>query len=632
MRRIVILFTVLSLLAGVVATAQTRDRGTIPEKHTWNLADLYPSDAAWRESKERLVARIGGFAEFKGTLSSSPARLLAALDYASDLRKEFLRLYSYAGMASDQDTRVSAYQAMKQEMAQVGATLAAATSFLEPEILAIDRSTVDAFLEKEPKLRVYAHPLDDILRRKAHTLSPAEEKIIADAGLMADAPDSIYSIFADGDFPFPKVTLSDGREIVVDKANFGLYRAVPDRADRKLVFDAYFDALGRYRATFGAMLNGQVNRDIFYMKARGYGSSLESSLDRNAIPTSVYMAHLANVEKSLPTFHRYLQIRKRLLGVDELRYHDLYAPLLGDVDLDYPVEKAQPVILASLAPLGKEYQSIVKRSFDERWIDLYPSEGKRSGAYSNGAAYDVHPYMLLNYNGKYEDITTLTHELGHTMQSWLSNRKQPFATADYPIFVAEVASTFNEALLIDHLLGTIRDDRTRLALLGSYIDNIRLTVFRQTQFADFELKMHEMAERGEPLTGDSLGRLYLDVVRKYYGHDAGVTVVADNVQHEWMHIPHFYYNFYVYQYATAFTASAALSEKVLAGDRKATARYLDFLSAGGSNYPIALLQTAGVDMTSSEPLDLTMKKMNRIMDEMEAILARMEMKQATRQE
>jgi len=345
-------------------------------------------------------------------------------------------------------------------------------------------------------------------------------------------------------------------------------------------------------------------------------------LDGPNIPISVYTRLIDGVNRNLPAFHRYLALRKRMMGLDQLHYYDLYAPLVASVDLKYSPEEAQKHVLAAVAPLGRDYQETIQRAFDQRWIDLFPNEGKRSGAYSNGGAYDVHPYMLINYTGQYNDVSTLAHELGHTMQSYFSNRTQPYPLAGYPTFVAEVASTFNESLLIDHMLKTIKDDDTRLSLLGNYLEGIKGTVFRQTQFAEFELRMHEMAGKGQPITGDALARLYLEITRKYYGHDKGVSVVDDYVAHEWSYIPHFYRDFYVFQYATSFTASEALAQKVKSGDPEATRRYLAFLSAGGSKYPIDLLKEAGVDMTTDEPLDLTMKEMNRVMDEMEKILAR----------
>jgi oligoendopeptidase F len=329
------------------------------------------------------------------------------------------------------------------------------------------------------------------------------------------------------------------------------------------------------------------------------------------------------VNKSLPTFHRYLRLRKRMMKLpDALHYYDLYAPLVADVDLRYTPEEAEQHVLASVAPLGSDYASVVKRAFSSRWIDFYPTEGKRSGAYSNGGAYDVHPYMLLNYLGQYNDMSTLAHELGHTMHSYYSNSRQPYPTANYQTFVAEVASTFNEALLLDHMLKQIKDETTRLSLLGNYLENAKSTVFRQTQFAEFELRMHQMAEKGQPITGEALSKLYLDITRHYYGHEAGVCLVDDYIANEWSYIPHFYRDFYVFQYATSFTAAEALSAKVLAGDQAATAKYLTFLSSGGSKYPIDLLKDAGVDMTTDEPLNLTVRKMNQVMDEMEQILTK----------
>ena len=399
-----------------------------------------------------------------------------------------------------------------------------------------------------------------------------------------------------------------------------MYRAGSSREDRQKVMAAFFGALGAYSGTYGSLLNAKMQGAAFYARSHKYGSVLEASLDGPNIPTSVYMRLIEGVNRNLPTFHRYLKLRKRMMGLQELHYYDLYAPLVQSVELKYTVEESQRNILTALAPLGPDYAAGAKRAFTERWIDLYPSTGKTSGAYSAGDAYDVHPYMLLNYNGKYDDMSTLAHELGHTMHSYFSNKTQPYPLASYPIFVAEVASTFNEALLIDSMLKTIKDDATRMSLLGSYLENIKGTVFRQTQFAEFELRAHEMVEKGEPLTGEALTKLYAEIVKKYYGHDQGVCIVDDYVANEWSYIPHFYSDYYVFQYATSFTASSALSEKVLAGEPGATQRYLTFISSGKSKYPIDLLKDAGVDMTTDEPLDLTIKKMNHVMDEMEKLL------------
>jgi len=619
----------LAFITPDTSLAQERDRSKIADQYKWNLADIYPSDAAWKEAKQRLTesnpaaersVSIPALKKYEGTLNSSAQQLLGCLDLVTELNKEFARLYSYASMSLDQDTKVQLYLGMQQEMSQLGASFSAEAAFIEPEILKIDPAKVQGFIKGEKKLEIYKHYLDDILRRRAHTGTEGEEKIVADAGLMSDAPSSIHGIFTNADFPYPEVTLSDGKTVKLDAAGFALQRTSANREDRKKVFAAFMGKLNDYRRTYGTLLNGQVKTELFYKNARKYNSCLESALDASNIPTQVYHSLVDNVNKNLSTFHRYLKLRQRILGVDQLHYYDLYAPLLKNVDLKYTYEESQQHILAALKPLGTDYTDVLKKGFAERWLDVYPTEGKRSGAYSNGSAYDVHPYMLLNYNGKYDDMSTVAHEFGHSMQSYLSNKNQPYATSQYPIFVAEVASTFNEALLIDYMLKQIKDDDARLSLLGSYLEGIKGTVFRQTQFAEFELRIHEMAEKGEPLTGDVLNQVYDEIVKKYYGHDKNVCIVDDEIKSEWMYIPHFYYNFYVYQYATSFTASAALSERTLAGDKAATKKYIEFLSSGGSDYPIELLKKAGVDMTTSEPFDLTMKKMNRVMDEMEKIL------------
>ena len=600
--------------------AEERDRNRIPEQYKWDLNPLYPSDQAWRVAKEKLVTELPKVREFCGTLAQSASQLASALETLSRLEKELTRLSVYASLVSDQDTRASVYQGMQQEMIQLGSELGAEAAFIEPEILKMDSAVVERFLEQEPRLETYRHYLDDISRRRSHTLSDAEEKLLAASAVMASGPYSVYNIFSNADFAYPVVVLSDGKTVKLDKAAYSLYRASTSRPDREIVMAEFLNTLGKYRGTFGSMLNSSVQTAIYYARVRHYGSVLEASLDGPNIPTSVYARLIEGVDRNLASFHRYLKLRRRVLGLSELHYYDLYAPLVPSVNTQYPAETAEDNILEALRPLGAEYAAGAKRAFSERWIDPYPSEGKASGAYSNGAAYDVHPYMLLNYNGKYDDMSTLAHELGHTMHSYFSNKTQPYPLASYSIFVAEVASTFNEALLIDYMLKTIKEDAIKLSLLGNYLESIKGTVFRQTQFAEFELRMHEMVERGEPLTGDSLSKLYSEIVKKYYGHDYGICVVDDYVAHEWAFIPHFYNDYYVFQYATSFTASSALSEKVLAGIPGATDRYLRFISSGKSKYPIELLQDAGVDMTSDEPLELTVKKMNRVMDEVERLL------------
>jgi oligoendopeptidase F len=604
----------------LTAVAQERDRDKIADKYKWNLTDIYPSVDAWRAAKEKIAAEIPGIRRFQGKLGTSAQTLADALEMSSRLDKELSRLSVYAGLLADQDTRVPAHEGMQQEMVRLTAEFAAAASFIEPEILKIDRQKLEKLIASEPRLKVYAFYLRDIIRRAAHTLTDSEEKILADATPLAAAPQNIYGILANADFPYPSVTLTNGRSVKIDQAGYNEFRTAPNREDRKRVMSTFFNALGSFSRTYGTTMNGNVQKAIFFAKARKYPSTLEAALDGPNIPASVYTRLVDGVNKNLPAFHRYLRLRKRMMGVDELHYYDLYAPLVGSVNLKYSPEEAQQLVLAAVAPLGPDYAAVLRRAFAERWIDLFPNQGKRSGAYSNGGAYDVHPYMLINYLGQYADVSTLAHELGHTMQSYYSNKTQPYPLANYPIFVAEVASTFNEELLIEHMLKQIKDRDTRLSLLGNYLENIKGTVFRQTQFAEFELRMHEMAQKGQPLTGAALGKLYDEITKKYYGHGQRVCIVDDYVANEWSFIPHFYRDFYVFQYATSFTASTALAERVLAGDEAAKKRYLAFLSAGGSKYAIDLLKDAGVDMTTDEPLNLTIRKMNRVMDEMEKLL------------
>ncbi len=617
---VIIIFITVFAFSQAQVLGQTRERAEVPEQYKWKLEDLYASDQAWNEAKQKRVSQFDDVTKYQGKLAGSASELLACLEFDSRVSKEFGRLYSYASMKSDQDTRNSKYLAMKQEMQQLGTDYNSKAAFITPEIARMDKETIDKFIEQESGLKIYKMALYDIQRKKAHTLSEKEEKILAEAGLLADGPSTIYSIFSNAELPYPEITLSDGTTAKLTKAGYSLYRASPNREDREAVFQAFWETFTRFKGTFGTQLYANVKKDMFYARTRGYESSLHSALDENNIPTEVYLALIENVTNNLDSFHRFLNLKKRMLGVETLKYSDVYAPVVKGIDLKYTFDEAKKLVLDSIKPLGSSYGRIVEKAFEERWIDVYPTPGKRAGAYSNGSAYDVHPYILLNYNDRYDDVSTLAHELGHTMHSYYSNKNQPYPTADYSIFVAEVASTFNEALLIDKMLKEIKDDEARLSLLMNYLEGIRVTVFRQTQFAEFELRIHEKAERGEPLTGDVLNEIYGEILKKYYGHDEGICHIDDLYTVEWAYVPHFYYNFYVYQYSTSFTASTALAEKVLGKEKGAVGKYIEFISSGGSDYPIELLKKAGVDMTGAEPFNKTMTAMNRTMDEIEAIL------------
>jgi oligoendopeptidase F len=612
----------LAASAPLTPAPQERDRGNIPDSAKWNLADIYPSDAAWQDAKQKFLKELPAVEKYQGTLGKSADRLLGCLDLMGHLNKEFARLFSYANLSLDQDMRVPSSGALQQETDQLGAMFGEKSAFIEPEILALSPARVRSFIGGERRLEIHRHYLDDLLRRQAHTGTEREEQIIAAAGLMADAPSGIHDLLVNADFPYPEMTLADGRRVKLAPSEYARQRRSTNRQDRKEALAAYMGKLNDYRRTFGALLNAQIMKDLFQMKARKYASCLESSLDGDNIPVPVFRSLVAGVNANLGTLHRYLKLRQRILGLDQLHYYDLSAPPVAAAARTYTFEEARDHLLATLQPLGDEYLAVVKKAFAGRWIDVYPTEGKRSGGYSNGWAYDVHPYVMINYGGTYDDMSGLAHELGHAVHSQLSNTHQPFAVAAGPRFVVEVASTFNEALLVEAMLKQSRDDEARLSMLGNYLDGFALKIFRATLISEFELRIHELAEKGEQLTGDGLNGMYLELIRKYYGHAKGVCIIDDDIQSEWTVIPQLYSGFYAYQYATAFTASAALSELVISGDHAATRRYLDFLSAGGSDYAVALLKKAGVDMAASEPFELCMTKMNRVMDEMEKILAR----------
>jgi len=618
------LMMILTSFPAADGRGQMRPRADVPPAQQWRLEDLYPSDQAWEQAKSELAGRLDEILQYKGKLTESAAQLLSCLKLNSEISKAFGRLHSYASMKSDEDTRDAAYLAMKQETKQLITDYNTRASFIEPEIVTLDKETVEKFIAAEPDLKVYRMYLLDVLRGKPHTLSKEEEKLLARTGQMADGPGSIYTVFSNAEMPYPQIALRDGTVATLNKAGYALHRAAPYRADREAVFQTFWSAVNQFRQTFGVQLYSHLQTHVFYTRARNYESCLHRALDKDNIPVEVYHSLVRNVRDNLDTFHRYLRLKQRMLGVDTLKYSDLYAPVVKGLELKYTFEEARVLYLDALKPLGADYRAAAEKAFAQRWIDVYPTPGKRSGAYSNGGAYDVHPYILLNYNGQFDDVSTLAHEMGHALHSDYANKSQPYPLADYSTFVAEVASTFNETLLIHKMLREIEDDDVKLSLLMNYLDGIKGTVFRQTQFAEFELRMHEKAERGEPLTGATFTALYGDLLKEYYGHDQGVCRIDELYAVEWAYIPHFYYDFYVYQYSTSFTAATALAEEVRAGKGDAARRYLDFLSAGGSDYPIETLKRAGMDMTTPGPFQQTMAAMNRTMDEIETILARRE--------
>jgi len=607
-------------LAGSAPTTAA-ERVVDPKDH-WDLGAIFPTPDAFVTARRSLGTRLPELERNRGTLGTSATRLKATLDGVFEAQKELGRIGSYASLRSDQDTRVPEPLAARQEAQELANDFAARTAWLAPEILALPPGAVSRFLASEPGLAPYRFFLENLERQRAHTLSPAEEKLLAQAGSMAGAPLTLREILANADLPFPEVTLSDGRKVRLDSAGYTKYRALPKREDRILVFREFWKALGAFARTFGVAMDAQIRRDVFYARARKYPSSLAAALDGANVPEAVYRTLVAEANRALPTLHRAFRLRGRLLGIQDLSYHDIYAPLVASVDLTYPIDKGKALTLDAVKPLGDDYVATVRRGFDSRWMDVYPQPGKRPGAYCNGSAYDVHPFVLMNYNDDYESVSTLAHEWGHAMHSYLANAAQPFPTADYPTFVAEVASTFNEALLLQKMLSEAKTDDERLFLLGSALESMRGTFFRQAMFAEFELAMHEVVEKDEALTGERLSKTYGALLRRYHGHDAGVVRIDDAYTVEWTYIPHFFYNFYVYQYATSLAASALLARDVMAGTPGARERYLGLLEAGGSRYAYEMLKEAGVDLASPAPYRALEDRMNWAMDEIEKIVAR----------
>ncbi len=614
-------------LAAASFPANADERVSIPERYTWNLADLYPSEEAWIEAKREVQDSIRGAANLRGTLGGSAESLHRGLSTWADLLQKVARLSAYASQIYDLDQRVGRSQQMEQEAQRIRNDVAAATSWIEPEVLSLGAERVRGFVAAYPPLGAYRQPLEEILRRAPHTLSPEAEKIVAQAGGLGSAASDIRGIFVNADLPYPEVALKSGEKVRLDAAAYTRHRAATFREDRLVVFGEFWRTYNDFTRTLGTALNSHVGAHRFEKEVRNHRSCLEAALFRDNIPVRVYARLIEDVRENLPTLHRYLGLRQRMMGLDQLGYEDLYASIVPAYGRSFTPQEAMEVTLRAVAPLGTEYQKILRKGFDDRWVDWLPSPGKRSGAYSN-TVYGVHPYQLQNFTGLYDEVSTLAHEAGHSMHSFLAQRAQPYPTHDYPIFLAEVASTVNENLLFHSMLAGAKDDDTRLFLLGSYLDNLRTTLFRQTLFAEFELRIHEKVEGGEPLTGSSLNALYLGMVREYYGHDRQICDVAQAYGAEWAYIPHFFYNFYVYQYATSVLAAISLADGIrqeAALPSPSTARrdgYLKMLSAGSSRYAFDLLKDAGVDLTTGAPFQAAVREMNRIIDEMEKILAR----------
>lgn len=590
-------------------------RSEADPKYTWALEDVYANNDVWKADLEKARALPAQLAAYKGHLGDSAQKLLEFLQLGDDISVLFDALYGYAQRRSDEDTANSLYQGMTSQAMSAMVAVDAASSFETPELLAIPDDKLEQFYQEEPALETYRLALTRIRSKRAHILSDAEEKLLAAAGEMSQAPDSVYSVFADADLKFPSATDKDGNSHPVTHGTYIPLMHSADRVLRKSAFASLYSVYGQFRNTAAALLSAQVKQLKFYADARKYDSTLQASLDGNYVPTEVYTNLISAVHENMAPMYRYVDLRHKLLGVDELHMYDLYTPIVSDVDVNIPYEEAKQTVYDALACMGDDYRAILKEGFDNRWIDVYENVGKCSGAYSAGLR--KHPYVLLNYSGTLDSMFTLAHEMGHAIHSYLSNKHQPIAYSNYSIFVAEVASTCNEALLMQHLLKTTKDKKRRAYLINYFLEQFRTTLYRQTMFAEFELEINRRNERGESLTAESLNALYHELNHQYFGDDI---VIDKEIDLEWARIPHFYYDYYVYQYATGYSAAIALSRRILKEGAPAVKDYIHFLSGGCSTDPISLLRGAGVDMASTAPIHDALQLFDELITEMEQLM------------
>ena len=591
-------------------------REDVPEEMTWDLADIFADDAAWQAEYEAFKTVPEKVAAFAGKLGASAADLLAFFKQEDELTVRLTKLYGYASCKSDQDTANGTYQDMRAKAISTLVAIGSAAAFSTPEIMAIPDETLDRFYREQPELEVYRRSIYGIRRRRVHILTPAEEKLLAAAGEIAEAPDHIVSTFRDADLTFPDVTDGEGQSRQLTDGTFVPLLMSPDRVLRKNAFEAYYKQLGSFKNTVATTLDAQFRQLKFFADARKYPSTVEASLDGTEVPVSVYRNLIEAVHQNLPAMYRYVRLRKKALGVDELHMYDVYTPIVADADKAITYEEAKANVLEALSVLGKDYTDLLKEGFEHRWIDVYENVGKRGGAYSSGNSYP-HPYVLLNHKDNLDSQFTLAHEMGHALHSYHSCKYQPTNTAEYVIFVAEVASTCNEVLLMRHLLGKTTDKKERAYLINHFLDQFKGTVYRQTMFAEFELMMGRMNEAGETLTADALCEKYLALNKLYFGPD----MVSDpGIALEWARIPHFFYDYYVFQYATGFSAAVAIANRILTEGAPAVADYKKFLSGGSSTDPISLLKIAGVDMSSPEPVNSALTLFGELVAELETLL------------
>ena len=592
-----------------------RKRSEVAAEFTWDLTDIFPSDEAWRAEYEALKPYAEAVAAYQGRLGESAETLLAYFRLDDELNVRVGRLYGYANCKADEDTSNGFYQDLRGKALSLSVTLSGAGAFAASELLALSDETLTRFYAEQPELATYRRPIERVRRRRAHILSPECEALLANAGEMADSPDAIFGVFHNADLRFPAVTDGAGAEQPLTDATFVPLLQSGDRTLRRNAFETYYATLGGYRNTLAATLDAQFKQLRFFANARRYPSTLDAALDATEVPVSVYDSLIESVHANLDKMYRYVALRRRLLGVDELHMYDVYTPIVPDVAEEIPFEQAKAAVLDALAVLGEDYTAMLREGFDHRWLDVYPNVGKRGGAYSMGAK--PHPFVLLNHKDTLDSAFTLIHEMGHALHSYYSMHNQRELYSDYVIFVAEVASTCNENLLMQYLLEGTTDKKERAYLLNHFLEEFRTTLYRQTMFAEYELEINRIAEGGATLTADTLCDVYYKLNQKYYGDSM---VVDKEIALEWARIPHFYMNFYVYQYATGFSAAVALSQRILNEGEGAVRDYLGFLSGGCTKTPIELLKGAGVDMTSPKPVDDALDLFEQLIDEFEALV------------
>lgn len=591
-------------------------RSEVKEEYTWDVSAMYASKAAWEADLKEVVTIVSDLAKLEGSVMASAEKLLTALELGARAEQKIDLAFNYAERLFDQDQKNTEHQAMSQKMYGVVTDYQSRTAFVVPEILAADKATLAQYFAENKKLELYRGLVDEILRTKEHVLSSEMEKLVAMTGEMAQTPEQVYSIINNADLIYPEIEDENGEKVRLSHGNFVPFEESGDRRVRKDAFEAFYSIYKQFAGTIAGLYNGQVKQQIFYAKARNYASTLEAAVDANNVPAKVYRNLVETVNANMDKMHRYVKLRKKCLGVDELHMYDVYTPMIADAAKKVSYDEAKETVLKALAPLGEDYVATVKEGFENRWIDVYENEGKRSGAYSAGA-FGTHPYVLLNYNDTLDNMFTLAHEMGHAMHSWYSNANQPYIYSQYKIFVAEVASTCNEILLMEYLLANTTDKKERAYLLNHYLDSFKGTVYRQTMFAEFEMKSNQMAEAGESLNAENLCKLYYGLNQKYFGED----MVSDpQIAYEWARIPHFYYNFYVYQYATSFSAAVAIAHGILEEGAPAVERYKKFLSGGCSMSPVDLLKQVGINMEEPKPIQDALDVFGKVLDEIETLI------------